>query len=66
MTLREIPIGEEVTVMHQFLISETGGWAWEQEEITGTVYKHCNEAITIILSETRFVSCHNDKDEIIN
>lgn len=67
MNLQEIPIGAEVTVCHHFRVAEDQGyWSWEQEVITGTVYKHCNESTTLLLSGTQLVSCNNAKDEIIN
>lgn len=66
MTLKEIPIGTEVTVLHQYLVAETGYWSWEEEIVTGTVYKHCNESVTMLHSGTRLISCNNSKDEIIN
>lgn len=65
MTLKEIPIGTEITVIHRFLVAEIGYWSWETEVITGTVYKHCNESTTLLLSGTKLVSCNNTKDEII-
>lgn len=66
MTLKEIPIGTEVTVLHQYLVAETGYWSWEEEIVTGTVYKHCNESVTLLQSDTRLISCNNTKDKIIN
>lgn len=66
MTLKEIPAGSEITLLHHFLVSESGYWSWEAEVITGTVYKHCNESTTLLLSGTQLVSCNNAKDEIIN
>lgn len=66
MNLQELPIGTEVTVRHRFLVAEVGYWSWEEEVITGTVYKHCNESTTLIQSGTSLVSCNNSKDEIIN
>lgn len=66
MNLQDTPIGTEITVLHNYLVAETGYWSWEQEEITGTVYKHCNETITLMQSGTRLISCDNSKDEIIN
>lgn len=67
MTLREIPIGTEITIRHRFLVAEGQGyWSWETEVITGMVYKHCNESITLLMSGTQLISCDNSKDELIN
>lgn len=66
MTLREIPVGTKVTVLHRYLVSEPGYWSWEEEAITGTIYKHCNEATTLLQSGNSLISCNNSKDKIIN
>lgn len=66
MNLQELPIGTEATILHHFLIAEPGFWSWETEVVTGTVYKHCNESITLLQSGTRLISCDDTKDEIIN
>ncbi|MCP3894026.1 MAG: hypothetical protein GY706_05275 [Bacteroides sp.] len=66
MSLQDIPVGTAVKVLHHYLVSERGYWSWEQEEVTGTVYKHCNESTTLIQSGIRLIACNNSKDEIIN
>lgn len=63
-SLRDIPIGKEVTLLHQFLVAESGFWSWETELITGVVYKHCNSEITLVKSGHSIVPCNNRKDEV--
>lgn len=63
-SLQDIPIGEEVTLLHQFLVSESGFWSWETELITGVVHKHCNSEITLVQSGCSIISCNNRKDKV--
>lgn len=66
MHLQELPLGAETTILHHFRVAERGYWSWETEVVTGTVYKHCNESVTLLQSGTRLISCDNVKDQIIN